>query len=654
MTGVQTCALPICECECGETDPNYTPPTEPEEPEHTHNFVDGECECGETDPNYTPPTEPEEPEHTHNFVEGECECGEKDPNYTPPTEPEEPEHTHNFVDGECECGEKDPNYIPPAPVPTVPADYIVKYFSAYDDSPLVLTYANGRLASESCVLVSTGGGAIINYTFTYEYNASGELVKVIMKGVATNGFMPLFNETVEFVANDDGLFVSEQDALTLTITLYDNGAVKSRNIFLQDGIDWTTEYDESGRLVKDTDENTVVTYAYADDDDTVANEITYTRGADVVTIVPTFGEDGIEQITVSGVEYEYTYNSDNKLVKFVKTTQSYEFSVDLEYVESGFRVKRMSRIGYIGEKVDATENIEYTYEDDTIIAVGVGTKYTDGVATEYSYYRYVYELVDGEWTDVTPEVEEYEVELSETKSCEYVLVDGELSEVYVIEKIEFNDAGEVTKYTKTEYIVENAAVDLGVTGTVEVYTVTYDDNNRPETIECVSGDWKYVITFEYDAEGALIKETQKAFCNEILSAEAVIEYNGEKIATIYTALYTEGVLQHASFVEYDENGNIVKDTETTFSGENITGKVVTEYNGDRVVKVSSEVYSEGALQYTIVTEYGENGNASFKYYDADGNLILKPDLPFVDIENGEIKIPTVPENGEDQNPTDPQ
>ena len=58
---------------------------------HKHNYVEGVCECGERDPNYTPP-------HEHNYVEGVCECGERDSNYTPP-------HEHNYVEGVCECGE---------------------------------------------------------------------------------------------------------------------------------------------------------------------------------------------------------------------------------------------------------------------------------------------------------------------------------------------------------------------------------------------------------------------------------------------------------------------------------------------------------------------------------------------------------------------
>lgn len=38
-----------------------------------------------------------------------------------PSQPEQPEHTHSFVEGKCECGEDDPNYIP---APLTYAEYI--------------------------------------------------------------------------------------------------------------------------------------------------------------------------------------------------------------------------------------------------------------------------------------------------------------------------------------------------------------------------------------------------------------------------------------------------------------------------------------------------------------------------------------------------
>ena len=68
----------------------------PDEPVHTHSFLNGKCECGETDPNYVAP-------HQHSFVGGICECGEIDPN-----------HECIFFQGKCIICLKDdpnPNYV---------------------------------------------------------------------------------------------------------------------------------------------------------------------------------------------------------------------------------------------------------------------------------------------------------------------------------------------------------------------------------------------------------------------------------------------------------------------------------------------------------------------------------------------------------------
>ncbi|MBQ8413983.1 MAG: hypothetical protein IJX58_01895 [Clostridia bacterium] len=64
----------------------------PDEPVHTHSFVEGKCECGESDPDYNPP-------HQHSFVGGKCDCGEIDPN-----------HECVFFEGKCIiCLKDDPN-----------------------------------------------------------------------------------------------------------------------------------------------------------------------------------------------------------------------------------------------------------------------------------------------------------------------------------------------------------------------------------------------------------------------------------------------------------------------------------------------------------------------------------------------------------------
>ena len=81
---------------------------EPSGNKHTHEYGENDkCSCGQLNP-----------EHEHEFVEGECVCGKKEEVKDPedpenpedpedPKDPEEPEHKHVFVDAKCECGEWD-------------------------------------------------------------------------------------------------------------------------------------------------------------------------------------------------------------------------------------------------------------------------------------------------------------------------------------------------------------------------------------------------------------------------------------------------------------------------------------------------------------------------------------------------------------------
>ena len=79
----------------------------------------------------------DEPEHTHEFVEGKCECGESDPTYVP-------EHTHNFVEGKCECGESDPNYVAPSTDPEADSTLTIEQAIALGASKEHNTYTEGK------------------------------------------------------------------------------------------------------------------------------------------------------------------------------------------------------------------------------------------------------------------------------------------------------------------------------------------------------------------------------------------------------------------------------------------------------------------------------------------------------------------------------
>ena len=119
---------------------------------------------------------PDEPEHTHNFVEGKCECGESDPTYVP-------EHTHNFVEGKCECGESDPNYVAPEEPGDEPSDSETKWVVATElkngDLVLIGAAAYGKLLSAEKVSASSFYNKGVNYSATDFANVTDAEIFVV-------------------------------------------------------------------------------------------------------------------------------------------------------------------------------------------------------------------------------------------------------------------------------------------------------------------------------------------------------------------------------------------------------------------------------------------------------------------------------------------
>lgn len=408
--------------------------------------------------------------------------------------------------------------------------------SAYTGGSVLNTYENGRLVSEEYVSFAE---YLVTYSFTYEYDTEGKLVKVTVTGEMKSGTASVETGEIVFTVNDAGAFVTTDDDNTLAVTFYDNGTLRSRAFASDANFTWTTEYDESGRLVKETSSQNVA---------------------------------GVAMVSV--MTYAY---ADGKITGIAADVGVVKYSAVLAYVNSEVVIKSVDYAEYDGEQVEETRKIEYTYEDaDTLLETSVTTYYAEGVAKQYKYACKTYALVEGEWTDATPESEEIEIELSAGKTAVCTFEDGVLAELYVINVIESNDAGLATKYTQTTYGFDDDKVDVTDYET-ETYTVTYNDNGSVAKVECVVGDNKYVITPEYDTEGNVIRETQESY----------------------------------------ENGVI-------------TSKVVYEYEGTKTTKVTTSMYVAGELEYVVVTEF-----------DAEGNQIVKPDFPFVDIENGELKVPPV-------------
>ena len=161
----------------------------------------------------------DEPEHTHNFVDGKCECGESDPNYQPP-------HEHNFVDGKCECGESDPNYIPDTPItpdPEVLDYYLVGYingadYGCADDYATIGDYkfVDGKLsvvfeAADNYVFIKTGDNNLWYMSEAYCTDTTVTLANTEI-GTAEKLYVP-GNVEITFT-----LVVNADDTLTLSYT----------------------------------------------------------------------------------------------------------------------------------------------------------------------------------------------------------------------------------------------------------------------------------------------------------------------------------------------------------------------------------------------------------------------------------------------------
>ena len=190
----------------------------------TISFKNGKISVVIKAPEITPPDPtPDDPEHTHNFVDGKCECGEEDPNYVPDT----PDHEHSFVDGKCECGEEDPNYVPDTPVnpdPQVLEYYLVGYingadYGCADDYATIGDYkfVDGKLtvmfdSADNYVFVKTGDNN--NWYMAASYCTD---ITVVLANTETGTAEKLYvpgGVSVTFT-----LVVNEDDTLTLSYAI---------------------------------------------------------------------------------------------------------------------------------------------------------------------------------------------------------------------------------------------------------------------------------------------------------------------------------------------------------------------------------------------------------------------------------------------------
>ena len=533
--------------------------------------------------------------------------------------------------------------------------------------------SEGRLAK---VMDRNGFETLITYgdngTVNITDSVTGKSIHIVK---STAGYVTrVYDDDSRYVTlsySSEGNLILIYDATgKITLYEYDNQSRIIKGMDATSVVNFTNAYDESGRLINQTDamndETRAMQIRYEEPVNSVCNYRFVTNRCGKTSVYEILGNGAIMSYTDANndkAEYEYDDNfnctrevdaNGNTLVKVydannrvTSVTDKLGRTTTIEYNDFG----NVTKITHpqIGD-VTPVENFEYNERNQL-------EKHVDrrGMITLYTY---------SEQTGLMLEKKTYNKGKQNVRVEEYTYTNGLLTEVkdargnkteYAyysngLVKTKKDAQGNVTQYT-----YDNAGNVLTVTDALgNVVTYSYDANNHLiETTDAKGNKTLYTydnnglntcvrlpdgseIKYEYDNEGRKIKEIDQA---------------GEKIEYIYDAggrlvsklLPNEGEFK---YVYSKSNGkSVVKETtplgaETvnTYDAENNliavkddNGSITTyEYNSlNKVVKVTDPAGNVTSCVYSVagdlLEETDADGNVTVYTYDEYGNLKTKKD-----------------------------
>jgi YD repeat-containing protein len=187
-------------------------------------------------------------------------------------------------------------------------------------------------------------------------------------------------------------------------------------------------------------------------------------------------------------------------------------------------------------------------------------------------------------------------------------------------------------YDENGNLLEDVKFDTsGEEGGRSIYR--YDVKNRrisEETYDA-DGNLEEKLTFEYDAEGKVVK----SYVHYLDDSKDTIAYQYNSDGKLTSKIWTNDEGETERIEKFVYNGDLLISEEMTEEGE-LVRKNVFEY--DEKGKMTGADFSDEEEDYTTAHEYDDKGNlVKTLKYDADEKLIGK-EVNYYDEHNNRIKV----------------
>lgn len=450
-------------------------------------------------------------------------------------------------------------------------------------------------------------------TTVYNYDSFGNLLTMKENGVIVETNTYSYYDSDNDGVNDSGVILTSvyEDGTTYSYTYYDNHELK-KDICVEDSITYTTEYDTSGNITKETEMGTD------------ENGTTYT----VSTVYAYDGENRVisqSETDKSGITttYAYTYDDRDNVLTVKKNNVTIEQNSYEYYTSNTYNDRVKTKTTYVPYKNAANESKLISYYD------------IEGNLTKVTHngfdYNYTYDAF-GNTTNVAV--------------CSQNLITyNYLPDRSNISSVQYGN-GSAVSYTYNAY-GEVANMTRGSLGSTEY---RYSSDGKPIYVKDFVSDRK---TFNwYDIDG-----------NHI----------GEKVFAASSS-NTQDAFLYSYVDNYDEDGNVIKtsiktanngfSTSYTYNDDGLVASTVPlssrskKYTYDDEQRLAGTTFSSSSADY--VTEsftYNDNGlvkthtigSDEYEYsYDENGNITqIKKNNSVIKTYTYDVKNQLISENNID-------